>query len=292
MRSADQTNRLGISAVDAIFTRMGWAFREQPTSDFGIDAQAEKLGSDGKATGHLIALQIKSGSSWFRRRGAGYVYYGEPRHREYWLGHSLPVFVILHDPDADLTLWQAIEPHLVEEGANGRWSIDIPAMNTLDAGSEPFILAGIAQEASSVRRLRLALDLPLLERVASEEYTLLRLEEWVNKSLNFRRAELIFSDDPDAAPDIDLDRSMPAMDRAGFMAVMFPWLDYSLLEYDDDGGGGEIASHLLEVRLSEVGRAALLLQEFYQEGAPVDDEDGPGVSQRWVDSIDDIPPED
>jgi hypothetical protein len=39
-------------------------------------------------------------------------HYGEQRHLDYWLGHSLPVFLILHDPDRNLTLWQKIERHL------------------------------------------------------------------------------------------------------------------------------------------------------------------------------------
>ncbi len=90
--SSDQTDREGIHAVGLIFTRLNWIFREQPTSDYGIDAQAEKRNPDGKAGGKLIALQIKSGPSYFRPRGDGYVYYGEARHREYWSNYSLPVF--------------------------------------------------------------------------------------------------------------------------------------------------------------------------------------------------------
>jgi hypothetical protein len=60
--STDQFNRAGIHAVGAIFTRLGWAFLEQPTSDYRIDGQAEKLNPDGKAGGKLIALQIKTGA--------------------------------------------------------------------------------------------------------------------------------------------------------------------------------------------------------------------------------------
>lgn len=49
--STDQIDRTGIHAVATIFTDLGWAFREQPTSDYGIDAQAEKLRPGGKAGG-------------------------------------------------------------------------------------------------------------------------------------------------------------------------------------------------------------------------------------------------
>ena len=288
-RSADETNRLGVQAVAKLFTGMRWAFREQTTSDFGIDAQAEKLGDDGEGSGRLIAMQIKSGSSWFRKRGSDYVYYGEERHRAYWTEHSLPVFIILHDPDSELTLWQRVERHLVEEGENGRWSITIPVGNTLDQAHDRFILAGIAPDDASVRRYRLALDLPLMKRFAEADYAFLRLTEWVNKSLNFRETQVIFSDDPDDAPDLELDTWMPAHSRAEFMAHMFPWLKYTVAEYDEDGGGGEVACHLLEVELSDVGRAALLLETFYNDGAEELEEDGSVVSGTWIDSIDDVP---
>ena len=288
-RSTDETNRLGVLAVGTIFTKLGWAFREQPTSDFGMDAQAEKLGEDGLGTGRLVALQIKSGASWFRARGGDYVYYGEERHLDYWTNHSLPVLIVIHDPDRELTLWQKIDRSLANEGKDGRWSITIPSGNVLDEAHERYILAGIAPDEASVRRYKLALDIPLMERIAEEDFAYLRLEEWVNKTLNFRRSELVLGDDPEAGPDFDLDTWMPARDRVVFMAEMFPWLDYKLHEYSDDGGAGEVAVHVLEVQLSAIGKAALLLEEFYRDGAPENEDDGGGtVSQEWLASIDDI----
>jgi hypothetical protein len=49
--STDQTDRTGIHTVGLIFSRLKWVCREQPTSDYGIDAQAEKRNSDGQADG-------------------------------------------------------------------------------------------------------------------------------------------------------------------------------------------------------------------------------------------------
>ena len=60
-----QTDRIGVSVVQLQISKLGWTFREQPVSDYGIDAHIE-LVKDNKATGQLIALQIKSGKSWFK----------------------------------------------------------------------------------------------------------------------------------------------------------------------------------------------------------------------------------
>jgi hypothetical protein len=58
----------------AVEEDLGWLFREQSTEDYGIDAHAE-LVADDDVSGRLLALQIKSGRSWFREPGpAGWWY--------------------------------------------------------------------------------------------------------------------------------------------------------------------------------------------------------------------------
>ena len=54
----------------AIEDELHWLFRDQPTEDYGIDAHVEVV--DGEdVRGRLLALQIKSGESWFRELGPG-----------------------------------------------------------------------------------------------------------------------------------------------------------------------------------------------------------------------------
>lgn len=267
--STDRIDRTGIHAVGLIFSRLNWVFREQPTSDYGIDAQAEKRNPDGQAGGKLIALQIKSGPSYFRVRGDGYVFYGEARHREYWSNHSLPVFLILHNPDTNVTLWQRIEEHLIEDGKDGRWAISIPRNQTLDEDNERFIALGIASDQVSMRRAQLALDLPAIRQFAAQPDIYLRVDDWVNKTLNFRGAEAVFSEEPDAEADLYFDVAMPAYTIDYFMAVFFPWLDWTLHEYQDaDDGAGEVAVHILSVKLSDVGNAAIALDDYYRSDLP------------------------
>lgn len=79
-----------------IFTRdLHWIFRELPVPDIGIDALVEVV-SEGEATGEWIALQVKSGESFFREKSAeGFVYRGDADHLEYWLNLPIPTLLVL-----------------------------------------------------------------------------------------------------------------------------------------------------------------------------------------------------
>lgn len=59
-----QTERLGVSKLDHYFSSYGWLFREQMIHDYGIDAHVE-ITNENYPTGELIAIQIKSGMSFF-----------------------------------------------------------------------------------------------------------------------------------------------------------------------------------------------------------------------------------
>ncbi|MBI4776777.1 MAG: DUF4365 domain-containing protein [Deltaproteobacteria bacterium] len=69
-----RTDRLGVSKVDTFFSSHGWLFREQFVNDYGLDAQVEIV-TQGKPTGALIGMQIKSGSSYFREQSDDHFIY-------------------------------------------------------------------------------------------------------------------------------------------------------------------------------------------------------------------------
>ena len=78
-----QTEDIRIAHVHGIVAEMGFLFREQSKHDHGIDAQIE-IAENGKGTGRLIAIQIKSGESYIRHNQQGdIVYYSDERHIHY-----------------------------------------------------------------------------------------------------------------------------------------------------------------------------------------------------------------
>ena len=136
MTDRHRIERLGVNGVEQVFLKMNWAFREQPISDFGIDAHAEPMGEDGP-TGQLIALQIKSGASYFKKRGKGFVFYGEERHLTYWRNHILPVYVVLHDPGKDLTSDTKMAPRTNRPGGCSGLNLQQKVTSCRMAGRSP-----------------------------------------------------------------------------------------------------------------------------------------------------------
>ncbi|CAM3668832.1 DUF4365 domain-containing protein [Vibrio aerogenes] len=125
-------SRIGVQLTGLMFEKHGYIFREQPVSDCGIDAHIERIKEDSLASGELIALQIKSGKSWFRERNeTGFVYRGNIAHLEYWLGHSLPVLIVLCDIQKGIVYWQSICQKTVEYTSKG-WKITIPFSQQVD----------------------------------------------------------------------------------------------------------------------------------------------------------------
>lgn len=100
------TERAGIIHVEGCVNAARCIWRETPLRDVGIDGQIEYVNPAGQATGRLVLVQVKSGSSFFIDASDDRVpYYPADRHRNYW-GHApLPVILVLHNPESGETIW-------------------------------------------------------------------------------------------------------------------------------------------------------------------------------------------
>jgi hypothetical protein len=99
------TERAGIIAVAAEVNRLGLIWREQPSPDLGIDGQIELVDATGRATGRIVAVQVKSGASYFKDGGDHWLFQPAEKHRFYWEVFPLPVLLMLHSPVDGLTFW-------------------------------------------------------------------------------------------------------------------------------------------------------------------------------------------
>jgi hypothetical protein len=132
--------RHGVWVVDGAIRQLGWFFREQPVLDYGIDAHAEVVADDDLVTGQLLALQIKGGRSRFSKPyDGGWTFYGDSNHLAYWLGHSLPVVVVIVDEDGH-AFWEQVTPSTTSETPEG-FALKIPSSQPLNATTRDKLLA-------------------------------------------------------------------------------------------------------------------------------------------------------
>lgn len=122
MSDTEQTNRLGVNILDQRVLEAGHIFREQAISDTGIDAQIE-IKDGTKATGRLIAAQIKAGPSYFSKEDEnGFWHYVSDRHKDLWINHSLPVILVFCDVDERDCYYESVSDETCVRTANG-WKI-------------------------------------------------------------------------------------------------------------------------------------------------------------------------
>ena len=103
------TEREGVAAVQQCLTQMGWIFRENPHTDYGIDGDVEQVMNDEPTNSH-IALQIKSGPSYLKENREGNItFYIDEWHYKYWLQSDRPVLILFYDKANDRVIWEQVK---------------------------------------------------------------------------------------------------------------------------------------------------------------------------------------
>jgi Domain of unknown function (DUF4365) len=178
---------MGVGAAQVEFSSWGWAFRSQYVKDYGIDAHAEPFDGAHQPSGKLLALQIKSGESYFRDEAdEGWWFWGENRHLRYWFAHVLPVLIVIYDPASKTLYWQHVTEDRVEY-TDSRWKILISRDQILsvEAAAE---LRAIADAAPGASEDPVANSLPLLPPSAA---AVLRQAQAVDPDGTMRLARLL-----------------------------------------------------------------------------------------------------
>ena len=265
-RRLDPTERIGLNAIERIVTAdFKWIWREQPVADFGIDAQIEVVDRYRKPTGKLIAVQVKTGASYFRGAGETHPFYIDEEHLKYWDQHSLPVILILHNPDNEQTIWQWADLHAAR-ATEMRWCIDVPKTKAFDAECMSELQGQVWMDDSISLRRRFALDRQFMNILKGRDaFVTIRL--WLNKSLRFREIQVRFDDPYKESPDYEI----PIMvtwnyEVSDLMRHFLPWLEYDYFEEPEENSG-EVEDHVMAVWLSKPGEAFLELEAFF-ENAP------------------------
>jgi hypothetical protein len=173
---------LGVTQTKlAVERELAWLFREQP-EDYGIDAHVEIVEGE-TVSGKLLALQIKGGKSWFSEPAPdGWWYRPDAGHVRYWTNHSLPVVVVLYQPETERCHWQLVNQDALVATSTGGWKLLVPEAQVLDE-SALVPLQEAAQGDPYVLRIRdLQLARPWIDMLAGGARLVIDMEEWINKT--------------------------------------------------------------------------------------------------------------
>jgi hypothetical protein len=135
---ANKIGRKGVAILNNLIeVEMDWNFRiNHLEDDFGIDAYIDIVTKDGGLTGKSIAMQIKSGVSYFKHKtNYGWKFYGEFKHLNYYLNHDIPVILVLIDIVLKKTYWTLCNASQTDRTDSG-WSIVIPYDHELNIESK------------------------------------------------------------------------------------------------------------------------------------------------------------
>lgn len=307
---ANSTERIGVCHCGEIAERNNWMFREQPVDDVGIDAHMEFIDSSGKPK-QLLALQIKSGASWFKENKDGYIIFRDINERQYnyWTMNTLPCILVLYNPDDDMCIWQKLTDKTIErtnEGKGKGFFVKVPITQVFLNTSSNEILLSFTNLSEHIVNYNFLLSQKKFMQIIQEGGIVkLHSTEWVNKSSGRGDTELIV-DDGTSIEKYSYPYWFPYTPYTMVFPKLFPWADFSADEdfyeendlfywqechchYDKEDDEwitvgdtfeefrkklnpmrsidhcGEVAEYMLVLKLNDLGRAFLKVDEFVSQ---------------------------
>lgn len=287
MNNTDITGQLGVHKCGLIFGKMGFLFRPQTVEDYGIDAIIETV-NNGYPSGKLIAVQIKSGDSYFKeKKDNNIVFRGDITHYNYWINHSLPVIIILYSETEDRCIWEVINKQTAQKCEKG-WKINIPYNQTLENSMDQLQKLANEQSVYESRWASLVIAKKWMLETLKYGNSILEVEEWVNKSSG--RGKFTLKVENDGKEEILFERELFGFGTRKYEQVIkdfFPWANISIDEefynenmekdfyyikesndeiYPYDNGSGEVDFYRLKLTLNPIGKSFLEMEKFLETG--------------------------
>lgn len=227
---ANFTEREGVCYCGGIAAKNKWMFREQPIDDVGIDAHMEFVDSSGKSK-QLLALQIKSGTSWFKEKKDDCIIFRDIDERQYnyWTMNSLPCIVVLYNTEDKMCVWQKLTTETIEKtkGGSGKgYFVKVPIDQVfLDASSNEKLLTFTNLPEHITNYNFLLSQKRFMQIIQSGGVVKLHSSEWVNKSSGKGDTELIVDDGEKIEKYLYL-YWFPYTPYTEVFPRLFPWADF------------------------------------------------------------------
>lgn len=237
---ANHTEQIGVHYCGMAAESNNWLFREQPLNDIGIDAHMEYVESSGSPK-QLLAVQIKSGSSWFKEEKNGTVIFRDINERQfnYWTSNSLPCIVVLYNPEDKTCIWQKLTRETIERTNNGEgkgFVVKVPRTQIfLDSVSNSKLLS-LTNLPKYITSYNFLLSQVEFMKILQNGGTIkLHSEEWVNKSSGRGDIKLIVNNGGKSKTYL-YPYWFPFTPYTDVFPRLFPWAAFSADEdfYEDD----------------------------------------------------------
>lgn len=120
----------GVGFISQQFAKIGCVLNEY-SRETGIDAIVEIREANYTGRGKFVAVQLKSGESFFNNEAAEeYIVYMDENHIDYWLKCYLPVIFIIFSPHQNRAYWTKIDKKSLIK-TKRQFKIIIPKENDL-----------------------------------------------------------------------------------------------------------------------------------------------------------------
>ena len=236
------TEAIGVYHIAKIASEKKWMFRHQPVDDVGIDAHIELIEDTGESK-QLIALQIKSGASWFKEKKGNSIIFRKINERQfnYWTKNSLPCIVVLYNPEDDMCIWQKLTSETIERTNGGKgkgFFVNVPLTQVFLDDSSNEKLLSFTNLPQHIKNYNFLLSQrKFMEIIQNGGEIKLHSSEWVNKSSGRGETELIV-DDGKTIQKYSYPYWFPYTPYKMVFPRLFPWADFSadeefFEEYDE-----------------------------------------------------------
>lgn len=231
---ANFTEKIGVHHCGEIAERKEWMFREQPIDDIGIDAHMELTEKTGKAR-QLLALQIKTGESYFKENKGEYIVFRDIDERQYnyWTTNSLPCIVVLYNPKDDMCIWQKLTKETILKTCGGKgkgYFVKVPVHQVFLDDVSNNILLTYSNLPEHITNYNFLLSQKKFMQIIQAGGTVkLHSNEWVNKCSGRGETELIV-DDGKGIKRYSFPYWFPFNAYTDVFPRLFPWADFTIDE--------------------------------------------------------------
>lgn len=227
---ANTTERIGVHYCGVIAERNKWMFREQPIDDIGIDAHMEITEDTGEPK-QLIALQIKSGSSWFNEQKDECVVFRNINERQYkyWTMNSLPCIIVLYNPEDNMCIWQKLTTETIQRTNDGEgkgFFVKVPINQIFlneESNKQLLEFSNLPQHITNYNFL--LSQKKFMEIINNGGQIKLHSTEWVNKSSGKGQTELIVNDGTNVET-YSYPYWFPFTSYTDVFPKLFPWANF------------------------------------------------------------------